>query len=72
MATNNEWINWEGDKPPPPGTRVRLRFTNNVISNPITIVDGRGLAWGNHTYSWDTRRRKAMGWRIAAYQIIDN
>jgi hypothetical protein len=67
---STDWISWEADKPPPPGTQLRLRFVNKVISNPITIQDGRGLNWGNHTYSWAVGRRAQMGWRIEAYQII--
>ena len=67
------WFNWEPNKPPPPGTKIRLQFVSGVISNPITIVDGRGLQWDAHGYSWaKTDRLKRMNdLHIAYYQILN-
>ena len=67
------WIQWVSGQPPPPkGTVLRLKFVNGVISNPITIQDGRGLAWGEHRYfSWNPKQFIMNGWRIAAYQILN-
>lgn len=68
----SDWINWDADEPPPIGVTIKLRFVNGVITNPITIVDGRGLNWGVHGYySWSPHHRNSMGWRISAYQIIE-
>jgi hypothetical protein len=69
----SEWIRWEPDKQPKPGTRIRLKFVNEVISNPITIVDGRGLAWNHHGYSWakSDRLKRMNSLHISHYQIVE-
>lgn len=67
------WLPWDGDIPvPPAGTVIRLMFVNKVVTNPITISDGRGLAWGKHQYySWRPDAYKMNGFRISAYQILE-
>jgi hypothetical protein len=48
-----------------------LKFQNGNISNPITFIDGRGLGWGNHEYSWSANQAFANRWRIVEYQILN-
>jgi hypothetical protein len=71
MAKDSGWISWDRSKTPKPGTRLRLKFQNGNISNPITFIDGRGLGWGNHEYSWSANQAFANRWRIVEYQILN-
>lgn len=68
---DNPWIDWHpGPRPVPVGTIVRLKFRNDVVSNPILVTDSKAISWDHPVTVRFVRLSRNLSWLICAYQIV--